>query len=101
MTAIKITPRKPEPLILADEDEDNIFFALHLEDNFEENAASVELALVVDVKGDGDEDSMEYLYSALLSPEVLYDLKAWLTKAFRYSEHVEEHGIPFPLILGE
>jgi hypothetical protein len=94
----KKIPKQPEPYVMYDEEDDNIFFAASVEAGGYD--AAVEIALVVDVKNEDNEDSMEYLYSIFLDPEELTGLLKWVKKAIKYIGHVEEHGTPIPLILG-
>jgi hypothetical protein len=99
LTAEKKTrPKMPEPHIMYDEEDDNIFFVKSIEVDGHE--AAVDLSLVVDVKNTGDEDSMEYLYTVFLEKDEIKELQKWLKKALQYIEYVEEHGAPIPLILG-
>ena len=99
MTAKKKTvPKMPEPFVMADDEDDNIFFASAVE--AEGHDAVVEIALVVDVKNEDDEDSMEYLYTVYLEREELKELQLWIKKALKYIDHVEQHGVPVSLILG-
>jgi len=83
-----------------DEEGDNIFFVLAIEEEPMENEAAAELSLVVDVKGNEKSDSMEYLYSLFYGTEDLEDMKKWIDKAIAYLNYVEEHGVPIPLTLG-
>lgn len=92
-TEKKKVPREPEPFIISDDEEDNIFFALSPEGD------TTELGLVVDVKGDGKEDAMEYLYSIFLDIDDIEDLIKWLKKALKRNKYVEEHGEVIPLFL--
>ena len=101
MTAKRSVPKKPESFIISDDEEDNVFFALNIDDEFGEKEAFIDLSLVVDVKGDNEDDSMEEFYSVLLDSDYLRDLKKWLKQALEYLDYVEEHGVPISLILGE
>lgn len=87
----------PEPFILSDEENDNLFFGFGIE--AEGYEADAELALVVDVKNT-DEEGHEYLYSVFLDIEDLEALAEWAKKAIRYIKYVNKAGAPIPLILG-
>lgn len=92
-TEKKKVPREPEPFIISDEEEDNIFFAFSPEED------TIEVGLLVDIKGDGKEDSMEYLYSVFLDIDYIEDLIKWLKKALKHNKYVEEHGPVMPIIM--
>ena len=91
-------PKKPEAYTLYDEEDDNIFFALNVD--AEGYESDVELGLIVDVKNNEDDDSMEALYSVFLESDDIDDLIKWLKKAKKYMDYVEENGAPISLILG-
>lgn len=98
MTAKRLVPKKPEPFLITNEENDNIFYALLISEEFGEDTLA-ELALVVDVKGNGETDDVEYLYTVLNDAEQLTDLRSWIDKAVEYLRYVEIHGAPISLIL--
>ncbi len=89
-----VVPKIPEVFVIAEEEDDNIFFAVDVEEDL------VELGLVVDVKSTGEEGIMEYLYTVYLEPENTEALIEWLKKALKYNRYVEKHGVPIKLTLG-
>ena len=92
-TEKKKVPREPEPFIISDEEDDNLFFALSPEEDM------TELSLVVDVKGDGRDDNMEYLHSIFLDIDYIKELIKWLKETLKYNKYVEEHGPVMPIIM--
>jgi len=96
----KTIPRNPESYIIADEEDDNLFFAMNVESDLEDDDAVAELALLVDVKGDGEEDSMEYIYAVYFERVDLIRLKQWINKAIKFMAHVEKHGVTLPFVVG-
>jgi len=98
MTVKRSVPKKPEPFLISNEENDNIFYALLISEEFGDDTLA-ELALVVDVKGNGETDDVEYLYSVLNDAEQLTELKNWIDKAIDYLKYVEVHGAPISLIL--
>jgi hypothetical protein len=91
----KPIPRKPESLIISEDDKDNLFFSLDVDG---ENGIT-ELSLIVNVNG--KEDEMAYLHSVFLETEDLKDVITWLNHALRYSEYIDKNGPVISLFLDE
>jgi hypothetical protein len=78
--------KEPEAFMASNEENDNMFFT------FEPYEGTMELNLLVDMKGNRKEDDVECIYSVSLNTDDLKALRKWLDLMIKYAEYVDENG---------